>query len=47
MYGPIKELLSEENPPLYKETLVREYHARYHSIGLDGKQKTAQADFRL
>jgi len=47
MYGPIKELLSEENPPSYKETLVREFYARYHSIGLDGKQKTALADFRL
>lgn len=47
MYGPIKELLSEENPPLYRETLVREYVARYYSVGLDGKQKTALADFRL
>ena len=47
MYGPIKELLSEENPPLYKETLVREYVARYYSVGLDANQKTALADFRF
>ncbi|KAF8752680.1 hypothetical protein HU200_011920 [Digitaria exilis] len=47
MYGPIKELLSKENPPLYKETLVRDYIARYYSLGLDGGQKTALTDFRL
>jgi hypothetical protein len=47
MYGPIKELLSEENPPLYKETLVRDYTSRYYSIGLDGRKKTALSDFRL
>nr|CAB3484039.1 unnamed protein product [Digitaria exilis] len=47
MYGPIKELLSKENPPLYKETLVRDYIARYYSVGLDGGQKTALTDFWL
>lgn len=47
MYGPIRELLSTENPPLYKETLVRDYIARYYSVGFDGREKTALADFRL
>ncbi|GJN40899.1 hypothetical protein PR202_gn00315 [Eleusine coracana subsp. coracana] len=47
VYGPIKELLSEENPPLSKETLVRDYLARYYSIGLDGRAKTALSNFRL
>uniref|UniRef100_J3LVR9 Fe2OG dioxygenase domain-containing protein n=1 Tax=Oryza brachyantha TaxID=4533 RepID=J3LVR9_ORYBR len=47
MYGPIKELLSDENPPLYRETLVRDYLTRYYAIGLDGKAKTALSDFRL
>uniref|UniRef100_A0A453MAC6 Uncharacterized protein n=1 Tax=Aegilops tauschii subsp. strangulata TaxID=200361 RepID=A0A453MAC6_AEGTS len=45
MYDPIKELLSDENPPFYKETLVRGYIKHYYSIGLDAK--TAISDFRL
>ncbi|KAE8790807.1 1-aminocyclopropane-1-carboxylate oxidase-1-like protein [Hordeum vulgare] len=45
MYGPIRELLSIEKPPLYRETLVRDYVKHYYSIGLDGK--TAISDFRL
>ncbi|KAJ0967281.1 hypothetical protein J5N97_024198 [Dioscorea zingiberensis] len=45
VYGPIKELISEETPPLYKETLVRDYVAHYYSKGLGGK--SALEDFRL
>ncbi|KAM3354261.1 hypothetical protein ACQJBY_025116 [Aegilops geniculata] len=45
MYGPIKELLSDGNPPLYRETLVRDYAKHYNDIGLDAKN--AMADFRL
>ena len=40
MYGPIKELLSDECPPLYRETL-----AHYYSVGLG--RKKAIYDFRL
>lgn len=45
LYGPIKELLSEEHPQKYRETTVREYSLHYNAKGLGGT--SALLDFRL
>ncbi|XP_031502223.1 1-aminocyclopropane-1-carboxylate oxidase homolog 1-like [Nymphaea colorata] len=36
-YGPIKELLSPDNPPKYRDLLLSEYFEHSESRGLDGR----------
>ncbi|KAK6911340.1 Isopenicillin N synthase-like, Fe(2+) 2OG dioxygenase domain [Dillenia turbinata] len=34
LYGPIKELLSDDNPPLYRDILLGDYTSYFHKKGL-------------
>ncbi|CAN1796048.1 1-aminocyclopropane-1-carboxylate oxidase homolog 1 [Linum perenne] len=36
MYGPIKELVSENNPPIYKEITIRDFFVASYKKGIDG-----------
>nr|AYC63496.1 2-oxoglutarate-dependent dioxygenase [Scoparia dulcis] len=36
LYGPIKELITEDNPPKYRETTIHEFVSYNFSKGLDG-----------
>ncbi|KAF8016435.1 hypothetical protein BT93_H1830 [Corymbia citriodora subsp. variegata] len=45
LYGPIKELTSADNPPIYKETTLPNYTAHYISKGVCGT--STLPDFKL
>ncbi|KAF3456813.1 hypothetical protein FNV43_RR01467 [Rhamnella rubrinervis] len=45
LYGPIKELLSEDQPPVYRETSIIDFITYYDGKGLDGK--SALTHFKL
>ncbi|CAI0571240.1 unnamed protein product [Linum tenue] len=45
VYGPVKELVSEENPPVFRKTAVKEFVKYYYAKGLNGI--SALEHFRL
>lgn len=45
LYGPIKELLSQEHLPIYKEITIKDYLSHYYDRGQDGSY--VLEDFKL
>ncbi|XP_057754528.1 1-aminocyclopropane-1-carboxylate oxidase homolog 12-like isoform X1 [Arachis stenosperma] len=39
VYGPIKELLSEENPAIYRKATIKEFLAKYFAKNLNGSSQ--------
>ncbi|KAL2530329.1 1-aminocyclopropane-1-carboxylate oxidase-like protein 1 [Forsythia ovata] len=46
VYGPIKELLYEENPQFYQEITTRDYLTHYYNKGLDGTSALSRFKIR-
>lgn len=42
LYGPIKELLTDDSPALYKETFIKDFVNCFYSSGLGGISALSQ-----
>ncbi|XVF62897.1 hypothetical protein PTKIN_Ptkin09bG0045600 [Pterospermum kingtungense] len=42
IYGPIKELLSEENPPIYRDITIKDFVRHYYGEGTNGGTRSLE-----
>ncbi|KAI3886184.1 hypothetical protein MKW92_039013, partial [Papaver armeniacum] len=47
LYGPIKELISDENGKVYKDILLTDYMEHYYANGREHKGAHALAAFKM
>ena len=47
MYEPIEELLSDENPPIYKRTTIKDCMAQLFSNYISGDRRSALLHFKI
>lgn len=47
IYGPIKELLSEENPPIYRDITIKDFMHHYYGERDDGIGSRSLEHFRV
>ncbi|KAM7260264.1 hypothetical protein ACFE04_016005 [Oxalis oulophora] len=47
LYGPVEELLSDENPAVYRDTTVKDYLSQYYSRGMHAQGTSALSYFKI